>query len=219
MGKILRLPANDGVAASAEAPDAAHPRLPDPLADHISPCVSGDPEATAVLLRAVGPALLRSVRAILGPSHPELEDVVQDSMVAFLRGLESFRRESSVLHFASRIAMRRATDYLRQGRSRGRLVTSLTDMASAGIAAQEQDTARQLRHRHTLRAILDELSDVQVETLLMRVVFDYSIEEIAQATQVPINTVRSRLLLAKKALRNRIESSNDLRAFLRGEIL
>lgn len=219
MGKILRLPAEHRAVAPGEDPDLAPPRLPDALADHIAPCVAGDPDATAVLLRAVGPALLRSVRAILGPAHPELEDVVQDSMIAFLRGLETFRRESSVIHFASRIAMRRATDYLRQGRSRGRLVTSLADMATAGVAGQEQDTARQLRHRHTLRAILDELSDVQVETLLMRVVFDYSIEEIAEATLVPINTVRSRLLLAKKALRNRIESSNDLQAFLRGDIL
>lgn len=218
MGKILKLRPDESDAPSVDASPPAPPNPPDPLACYIAPCVAGDPEATAALLRAVGPVLLRAARAVLGPSNSELEDAVQDSMVAFLRGLESFRSESSLAHFASRIAMRRATDYLRQGHSRGRLVGNLADIASTGHAEHGQDTARQLRHRHTLRAILDELSDVQVETLLMRVVFDYSIEEIARATQVPINTVRSRLLLAKKALRSRIEGSRELRAFLRGEM-
>jgi RNA polymerase sigma-70 factor (ECF subfamily) len=39
----------------------------------------------------------------------------------------------------------------------------------------------------------------------MKVVLGYSLEEIAQATGVPVNTVRSRMLTAKETMRQRIE--------------
>jgi DNA-directed RNA polymerase specialized sigma24 family protein len=48
----------------------------------------------------------------------------------------------------------------------------------------------------------------------MRAVLGHSIDEIAEALDVPINTVRSRLRLAKAALRERIETDPSL-----GELL
>jgi RNA polymerase sigma-70 factor (ECF subfamily) len=44
----------------------------------------------------------------------------------------------------------------------------------------------------------------------MRVVLGWSLEEIAAHTRVPVNTVRSRLRLAKEAMRRRIEADSDL---------
>ena len=44
----------------------------------------------------------------------------------------------------------------------------------------------------------------------MRVVLGWSLEEIAAHTQVPVNTVRSRLRLAKEAMRRRIEADAAL---------
>jgi DNA-directed RNA polymerase specialized sigma24 family protein len=51
----------------------------------------------------------------------------------------------------------------------------------------------------------------------MRVVLGRSIEEIAQETDAPVNTVRSRLRLAKEALRLRIETDPSLGELLLGE--
>jgi RNA polymerase sigma-70 factor (ECF subfamily) len=42
--------------------------------------------------------------------------------------------------------------------------------------------------------------------MVMRLALGYSVEEIATITCAPINTVRSRLRLAKDALRSRIEA-------------
>ena len=58
-----------------------------------------------------------TARALLGPAHPELDDLVQDVLVAVFDALPSFRGESTLLHFAIRIAARRATTMRRRSRS------------------------------------------------------------------------------------------------------
>ena len=61
------------------------------------------------------------------------------------------------------------------------------------------------RRKALLRTLLDELPDVQAETLALRIVLGHSLAEVAEATDAPVNTVRSRLRLATEALRKRIE--------------
>ena len=62
------------------------------------------------------------------------------------------------------------------------------------------------RRRELLRALLGEIPDAQSETIMLRLALGHSIEEISEITNAPINTVRSRLRLAKEALRSRIEA-------------
>ena len=57
-----------------------------------------------------------------------------------------------------------------------------------------------------MRTLLGELPEAQAEAMVLRLALGYSIEEIAGISSAPINTVRSRLRLAKDALRSRIEA-------------
>jgi RNA polymerase sigma-70 factor (ECF subfamily) len=57
-----------------------------------------------------------------------------------------------------------------------------------------------------MRELLAELPPEQAEALAMRVVLGWSLEEIAVQSRAPLNTVRSRLRLAKESLRKTIES-------------
>jgi RNA polymerase sigma-70 factor (ECF subfamily) len=70
------------------------------------------------------------------------------------------------------------------------------------MAAAEQRKAM-------LRRLLEELPENQAETLALRVVLGYSLADVSAATGAPINTVRSRLRLAKEALRRRIEADPE----------
>jgi RNA polymerase sigma-70 factor (ECF subfamily) len=45
------------------------------------------------------------------------------------------------------------------------------------------------------------LRPIQAETLIMRIVLGFSVEEIAASTDVSVNTVKTRLRLGKNALR------------------
>jgi RNA polymerase sigma-70 factor (ECF subfamily) len=185
----------------------------DPLARLASAARDGDAAAQRSLLEAVAPAMLAPLRIILGPGHPDLEDVLQDALLGVLRGLGTFRGDSSVLHFARRVAAKRAIEVHRRDRTAARKLDHARQIEPPPQPTPREDVAAD-RRRHHLRALLDELPEPQAEALAMRAVLGHSIEEIAGATGAPVNTVRSRLRLAKEALRARIETDPALAELL-----
>src|SRR3954469_25373330 len=96
---------------SADEPDAMTP-TPALEAEHArdlaARAVTGDPAATRQLLTLVTPAVLRSVRLVLGSKSPDVEDVTQQALMAFVEALPSFRGECHPSGFASRITVHTA---------------------------------------------------------------------------------------------------------------
>lgn len=178
----------------------------DPLADLADAARAGDAAAVRRFLEAVAPAMLAAARAVLGRNHDDVEDVLQDSLVAVVQALASFRGESSLLHFARSIALRRALDHRRR---RGRRPEEVELDADAIEDASGSPSASVLaaRRRHALRVVLAELRPEQAEAFAQRILFGYSVDEIARQMGVSHDTVKSRLRLAKAALRARI--TND----------
>src|SRR5678815_3579418 len=52
---------------------------------------AGDPPAILALVTGLTPPLLQAVRALMGPRHPDIEDLVQDVLLAVIDALPSFR--------------------------------------------------------------------------------------------------------------------------------
>ena len=182
--------------------------------------IAGDEVATRRLLQHISPYVLRVVRAVLGARHGETEDVVQDVLLNFLRALPGFRGESAVTTFVSSIAFRRAAETKRRFRDVSRWLSEfqeLSQASSAGPIPPSEEAMTNLR-RELLAQLLTELPKPQAEALVLRLVSGFSIEQIAEATACPINTVRSRLRLGKDTLRNRIDADPRLRAYLGGRI-
>lgn len=172
------------------------------------------------LLRAIGQPLLAAVRAIAGRGAPDVEDIAQETMVAFVQALPAFRGECSVMHYASRIAVRTAMAARRRRLARETRADQLEDASPAAerYAASPGEEAWVARRRDLLRTLLDELPQVQADTFALRIALGYSMQEVADATGAPINTVRSRVRLAKEALRRRIEEDPTLSELLGEEI-
>ena len=182
--------------------------------------MAGDEVATRRLLQHISPYVLRVVRAVLGVRHGDTEDVVQDVLVSFLRALPDFRGEASVTTFVSSIAFRRAAETKRRVRDVNRWLNEfqeLSQMNAAGPKPPSEEALNNLR-RALLTQLLTELSKPQAEALVLRLVCGFSIEQIAEATAFPANTVRSRLRLGKDALRARIDGDPRLRAYLGGSL-
>ena len=181
----------------------------DALAEWVEATRKGNPEAARRLLDSVAPAMRVVVRRALGRAHPDADDLLQESLVGFVRALDTFRGECSVLHYARRIALWRVLEEQKrkhaQKRPRDTDAVQLRAEHTPGHGRSQPD-AQPARRRARLRALLFTLRPEQAEALALRHVLDYSVEEIAQATRVPANTVRSRLRLAKEALRARIDS-------------
>jgi RNA polymerase sigma-70 factor (ECF subfamily) len=186
----------------------------DPLGQLAQDAAAGDLPAMRRLLDAVAPRVVRTVRKVLGPGAPDVEDVGQESLIALVRALPAFRGDSKAETYAARIAVRTAV----AARHRHvRRIQKRRELALEPQATSSQPLAGSRLRLQLLREMLAELPAGQGETLALRVVLGSSIKEIAEATQVPVNTVRSRLRLAKEALRKRIEEDPTLAAELEVE--
>lgn len=172
---------------------------------------SGDPVATRRFLDQVWPTLSRVVNGVLGSRHADVDDVIQQSMIAVLQALGAFRGECHPAGYASRIALHvalraRRNTSVRRARSEtlAQISASDPDVQWPGCEVSAE------RRKKALRDLLTELPAEQADALALRTVLGWSLEEVAQATGAPLNTVRSRVRLAKDALRRRIEADPTL---------
>lgn len=187
------------------------------FAQHLAQrAAAGDLPATQALLRYLTPAVTRVSAGVLGGANPNLDDVVQQVLIAVQRALPAFRGECHPAGYASRIAFRialRARKTQKLALFRGEMLARLE--AEAHPAEPPSAEAEAEWRRRVIRDLLEELPEEQAETLALRVMLGWSLEEVAETTGAPVNTVRSRVRLAKEALRRRIESNPAL-ADLRG---
>ncbi len=198
--------------------------VPDVLAALAAEARAGDPVAVRRVLDAVARPMLGVIRAVLGSGDRDAEDVLQDSLVGVIKGLGSFRGDSSFLHFARSIALRRSLEQRRRRVRRGPEVplgNETTSEDHGGLAEVSQEQLRAddrspaavaiaARRREAFRELLAELREEQAEAFAQHVLFGYSIQEIADQAGAPLDTIKSRLRLAKAALRARIQDDPTL---------
>jgi RNA polymerase sigma-70 factor, ECF subfamily len=195
-------------------------RHPDALAALARAAAEGDRSATHALLVALAPHLLRTVRSLLGRDDPDAEDVAQEAALVVIGALSTFRGESSVLRFATRTAVlvamnaRRKRAATKRGGGVSAIPTDLDELA-AHPDGPEQRLAR-ARAADAVRALLMTLPAPQAEALALHCVGGSSLAEIAAATGAPIQTVKSRLRLARRALREKLDGKPALIELLEG---
>jgi len=212
--RLLKLPPRHG------SPGESGQRAPvDPLLALARSAGAGDDGAARTLFVTLGPALLGTVRGVLGARSMDVEDVLQEAMLALHRALAGFRGECKTVHFACRVAVQTAMNARRRTGYRARYTPSVAPEVFDDVphgAESPADAQSAAERREALRALLDELPLPQAEALALHVVLGYSVDETAQATGVPVNTVRSRLRNALAALRERIRVDEHLRELLGG---
>jgi len=177
----------------------------------------GSGEAVRTLIMSVTPAMLRTVRGVMGTAHPDVEDVAQESVWRLINALPGFRYECGVLHFACKVAVHTALNARRRERHRGGGRTDALepeDHVHAGPSPSEELASA--ARRESVRELVAALPTAQAEAFVMHIVLGFSVEETADACEVPANTVRSRLRLAKQAMRMRAAANPALSDVLKG---
>jgi RNA polymerase sigma factor (sigma-70 family) len=193
-------------------------RPPDDLLRLARAVARGDGDAAATLVAEVGGGMLRVVRKVMGHRHPDVDDVTQDAVIALLGALDAFRGSSTVAHFARRIALLTALGARRRARVRRRQAELAPGLVEEipGDDLSPLATTVASRRRALVRQLLDELPEPIAEALALHFILDHTVEEIAEASSVPANTVWSRLRLGKQALRRKLEADAQLAEMLRG---
>lgn len=129
----------------------------------------------------------------LGAAPHDLEDLVQEVFARAWRYRSSFDRQKPVAPWLSGIATRVWTDHRRRGAR-----------PPEPLAADEQGapdrTARELEAREQVARALDRLTPIQRELLIAFHRDGESLAEIALRKKMSINTVKSHLHRARRAL-------------------
>jgi RNA polymerase sigma-70 factor (ECF subfamily) len=186
-------------------------RKRDSLAELAALALDGCPVAERELLRKLAPHLRRVVREILG-SGGDAEDCLQEALVAVANALPTFRGDCTFLHFAIRIAIRYAVNARRRSQFIRRRSDRVAQLEKPLIWSDQNSGESVLASRRwtELRALLARLPAGQAHSFTLHAVLDYSPKEISLATGVPVNTVRSRIRLAREAMRRHITDNSTL---------
>lgn len=150
-------------------------------------------------LLAISPAIRRACRGVLGARHPDLEDTVQECLLIVARALPRYRLGTNLFGYVTKIAVRHALASRRRDVVRVRHLRVLEDMRQ-DLPAGRAD-GRESEGAGMVRDLIRRVHPTQAETLILRVVLGFSVEEIAVMTEVSVNTVKTRLRLGKDALR------------------
>jgi RNA polymerase sigma-70 factor, ECF subfamily len=167
---------------------------------------TGDSAATAKLLRVLAPRLVSVVRSVLGRAHPDVDDAAQQALIGFVQALPAYRGDCDPLGYGRVIAVRAAIAARKRARTQNARRDDGVDAdAMDGQLPSPGDDVLAHRRKELLRDLLAELPSEQAEALALRIVIGCSLDEVAAECGVPLNTIRSRLRLAKERLKARIE--------------
>lgn len=144
--------------------------------------------------------------------HSEVQDVAQDAFIKAYRALPNFRGESAFYTWMYRIAINTAKNYL-VARNRRPPATDLevedAEFYSGSEAMHEMNTPESNLMRDELQAVIDlafqELPEDLRRAVTLREIDGLSYEEIAEAMDCPIGTVRSRIFRARESIDKKIQ--------------
>lgn len=164
---------------------------------------AGDTSAYAELYELAYPQLYYFVYRMLRDRH-EAQDVTQEIFVSIFQSLKKLENPQTFRRWANRMALNACIDHVRAKQAQETESIDTLFPAGAGVKeVREPGTEAVIlsaeRSACVMRA-LDELSPQLRATVLMRFYFGYKEREIAEEMQVPLNTVKRRMMLAKKRL-------------------
>jgi RNA polymerase sigma-70 factor (ECF subfamily) len=134
----------------------------------------------------------------LGVPERSVDDAVQDVFVVVYRRLGEFEGRSTVKTWLFGIARRVAHDHRRRAQRKEADRELPAEVADRG-APSPRDAAEAAEAARVLHAILDTMSDEQREVFVLAELEQMSAPEIAEAVGAKLNTVYSRLRLARAA--------------------
>lgn len=138
----------------------------------------------------------RSLRRLGVPSSA-LEDALQDVFIVVQRRLVDFEGRSSLSTWLFGIVLRVATEYRRRNARRNHEI-STDDAVLIGTSRDPYDAARETEAARLVQEVLDAMADERKVVFVMIELEDLAPLEVAEQLGIGVNTVYSRLRLARR---------------------
>lgn len=176
-------------------------------------CRAGRPQDIERLFRAYGGMVQGVIGRLVGPT-PDFEDLVQTTFLEALANLGRFRGEAKLSTWLCGIAVHVAHHHLRAGKVRRHVPLELVAEQHVERPSAEPAADRLLESRHLatrLHALLDRVGPKKRIALLLYVLEDRSVEEIAALMKATQTATRSRMYFARRELRKLVKADPELR--------
>jgi len=178
----------------------------------------GDKQAFNLLVEKYQRKLTRLLSRFIR-DQAEVEDVTQEAFIKAYRALPAFRGDSAFYTWLYRIGINTAKNYLM---AMGRRAPTSTEVEAEDAEGFEE--GEQLRDINTPESVLlsneiaetvnstiEQLPEELRRAIQMRELEGMSYEDIAQAMDCPIGTVRSRIFRAREAIAEKLRPLLDTR--------
>jgi RNA polymerase sigma-70 factor, ECF subfamily len=172
--------------------------------------LSGDAEAFGEIVRRWERRIFALTYGILGREE-DARDATQETFLAAFRNLRGFRGEAKVSSWLHRIAVNQCLT--RQRRAKVRKESALEDSPDTELAAaveESPDSVVEGRQRTlAVRRALNGLPLDLRQIVVMKEFEELTFREIAEALDLPLSTVKSRLYTGLKQLQLRLAKFGD----------
>ena len=138
-------------------------------------------------------------------------DVVQETFIAAVRHLATLRDDARFGSWLFGIAHQKVVQHWRRAGREQPLDDVALDATPDDSAPDPRDLVLRAEQGAALLALVDELPPPQRAVLVLHLLEDFSLEEIARITAAPLGTVKSRLFHAKQAMRVRLRADGGAR--------
>jgi RNA polymerase sigma-70 factor (ECF subfamily) len=175
--------------------------------------LSGDPEAFGEIVRRWERRIFALAYGMLGREE-DARDATQETFLAAFRNLRGFRGDAKVSSWLHRIAVNQCITRQRRAKVRGE--TALEDEAERNasvfalpIDASPARSAEAIERSQAVRRAVGSLPPDLRQVVVMKEFEELTFQQIADALEIPLSTVKSRLYTALRQLQMRLQKFGD----------
>jgi len=182
--------------------------MPEPMRELLQQCLKRDRKAQRQLFDFYKHKVHDLVFKSLGPKF-DVDDIIQQAFIEVFKSISYFKGDSSFDTWVYRICVKVCTNQLRKKyRKRQPQIIFDSQQADTEIDTTDGGPFADLEKKELERAIYDALDKLDAEKRITVVMYEMdgrSLEEIAQATNIPLGTVKSRLFHGRKMLEKHLK--------------
>ncbi len=165
---------------------------------------TGDSGAAERLVHLVQPRLVSHAHRLLGDADAAL-DITQAAWIDILGGLPRLREVAAFRVYALQIVSRKVARIIKSRQRDRRLADEWAAEAETSVAPLGEIAS----DAQAVRKAIAKLTPVHQATLALFYLEDMTVTEVAAAMDVPIGTVKTRLMHARKQLRKFLEGEDN----------
>ena len=146
-------------------------------------------------------------------NREDAQDCLQEAMLRIYKSIGSFKGQSSFATWAYRITMNTCLDELRKKKNKQN--TSLDSLLEVGWSPTDGSNAPekhaiQAEVRKSLHAAIQDLPEDMRSAIVLRDIQGLAYDEIAEALDVNVGTIKSRISRGREKLREKLKNIGEL---------